>query len=135
MSIVAGRPASVQVLTGVSLLSLILGLLIVVHQLSGFLLPEWVYFGLLGVGTIGGSTMNGYRDGGLVVSCLAAAIGVAPMALAFAPSGPPEVQLTTLDILLKAGGAILFIGITVGCLAHAIGLGARRRLSGAACEM
>jgi hypothetical protein len=47
------------------------------------------------------------------------------MALAFAPSGPP-IQSTALDVLLSAGGAILFVGIVVRCLAHAIGLGARR---------
>ena len=124
MSTVAGRPRA-QILIGVSVISLTLGCLLVAYQFTGFLLSEWVYFGMLGVGTIGGPTVNGYRDGGVVVSCLAACIGVAPMALAFAPSGPP-IQLTTLDILLKAGAAILFIGISVGCLAHAIGLGARR---------
>jgi hypothetical protein len=124
VSTVAGRPG-VQILVGVSFLSLTLGCLLVAYQLTGLLLPEWVYFGILGIGTIGGSTVNGYRDGGVAVSCLAAAIGVTPMALAFAPSGPP-LQLTTLDILLKAGGAIVVIGLTVGCLAHAIGLGARR---------
>jgi hypothetical protein len=126
MTAAADRVESAGILGGVALLSLILGLLIVANQLTGFLLPEWVYFGLLGVGTIGGPTLNGYRDGGVLVSCLAAAIGVVPMALAFAPSGPPAIRLTTLDILLKAGGATLFVGITVGCLAHAIGLGARR---------
>jgi hypothetical protein len=123
---VLGRSESVQVLGGVSLVALSLGGLLVAYQLTGLQFPEWVYFGLLGLGTIGGPTLNGYRDGGVVVSCLAAAIGVAPMALAFAPSGPPELQLTAVDVLLKAGGATLFVGVTAGCLAHAIGLGARR---------
>jgi len=120
------RPESRQVLGGVSLISLTLGLLLVAYQFTGLQLPEWIYFGLLGVGTIGGATFNGYRDGGVVMSCLAAAIGVAPMALAFALSGPPEIQMTAFDILLKAGGATLFVGVTVGALSHAIGLGARR---------
>jgi hypothetical protein len=123
---VFGRSGSVQVLGGVSLVALSLGGLLVAYQLTGLQFPEWVYFGLLGLGTIGGPTLNGYRDGGVVVSCLAAAIGVAPMALAFAPSGPPGLQSTAVDILLKAGSWALVVGVTVGCLTHAIGLGARR---------
>jgi len=120
------RPGSGQIVGGVSLISLTLGLLLVAYQTTGFHLPEWVYFGLLGLGTIGGATVNGYRDGGVVVSWLAAGIGVVPMALAFAPSGPPEIHLTFVDVLLKAGGATLFVGVAVGSLSHAIGLGVRR---------
>jgi hypothetical protein len=123
---VFGRSESVQILGGVSLVALSLGGLLVAYQVTGLQLPELVYFGLLGLGTIGGPTVNGYRDGGVVVSCLAAAMGVAPMALAFAPSGPPGLQVTAVDILLKAGGWMLVVGVAVGCLAHAIGLGARR---------
>jgi len=120
------RPGSERVLAGVCVLSLILGLLIVAYQTNGIKLPEWVYFGLLGLGTIGGATINGYRDGGVVVSCIAAGIGVVPMALAFAPSGPPEIHLSLFDILLKTAGPTLFVGVAVGGLSHGAGLTARR---------
>lgn len=120
------RSGSRQVLGGVSLVALSLGGLLVAYQLTGVQFPEWVYFGLLWLGTFGGATVNGYRDGGVAVSCLAAGIGVAPMALAFAPSGPPGLHLTAVDLFLKAGGWMLVVGVTVGCLSHGIGLGARR---------
>jgi hypothetical protein len=48
------------------------------------------------------------------------------MALAFAPSGPPGTHLTAVDILVKAGGATLLVGVTVGSVSHGIGFGARR---------
>ncbi|MFC7234413.1 hypothetical protein [Halosegnis marinus] len=119
-------PGSGRVIGGVSLVALALGVLIVASGTTGFRLPEWVYFLLLWVGTFGGATANGYRDGGVAASCLAAGIGVLPMALAFAPSGPPAVRPTAVDLLVKAVGATVLVGIVVGGFSHAVGLGARR---------
>lgn len=120
------RSGSGLVIGGVSVVSLMLGLLLAIYHVSGIRLPSWVYFGLLGLGTVGGALANGYRDGGFVVSCAAASIGVIPMAIAFAPSGPPEIHLSLGEVLLKAAGGALAVGFIVGGLSHGLGFVFRR---------
>lgn len=119
------RSGSGLIIGGVSVVSLTLGTLLAAYHLSGIQLPSWVYFGLLGLGTVGGALANGYRDGGFVVSCAAASIGVLPMAIAFAPSGPPEFHLSLGEILIKAAGSALVVGFVVGGLSHGVGLAFR----------
>lgn len=121
-----GRSETGLVLGGVSAVSLTLGTLLIASHHFGLHLPSWVYLGLLWLGTVGGALVNGYRGGGLVVSCVAAAIGVLPMAVAFAPSGPPEIHLSLGDILLKVAVGTLAVGLVAGTLSHGVGLAVRR---------
>ena len=109
-----------------SVVSLTLGTLLIASHRFGLHLPSWAYLGLLWLGTVGGALANGYRDGGLVVSWTAAAIGVLPMALALAPSGPPEIHLGLGDILSKAAAGTLVVGLVAGSLSHGVGLAVRR---------
>lgn len=126
MVTLVGHSGSGPVLVGVSVVSLTLGLLLAAYHLSGTQLPSPVYLGLLGLGTVGGALANGYRDGRFVVSCVAASIGVLPMTIAFAPSGPPDIHLSLGEVLMKAAGGALVVGLVVGTLSHGVGLALRR---------
>lgn len=126
MVTLVSRSGGRLIIGGVSVIALTLGVVLAAHHHFGVQLPSWVYFGLLGLGTVGGALANGYRDGGVVVSCVAASVGVLPMAVAFAPSGPPEIHLSLGEIVLKAAGGALVVGIVVGGLSHGIGLAARQ---------
>lgn len=126
MSDLVERSKSHQVIGGVSVIAVTLGLLLAGYYHLDLHLPSWVYLGLVWLGTVGGALVNGYRDGGLVVSWFAAAIGVLPMAVAFAPSGPPEIHLGLGDILLKAAAGALIVGLLAGSVSHGIGLVVRR---------
>jgi hypothetical protein len=121
VTLVSGS-GSGPVIAGVSGISLTLGLLVAAYHHIGLDLPSWVYLGLLWLGTVGGALVNGYRDGGLVVSWAASTVGVLPMAVAFAPSGPPEIHLSLGDILLKAAGGALVVGLVAGSFSHGVGL-------------
>lgn len=125
-----GRYESLQVLGGTTVITLTLGALLVLSNWNVLRLPSEVYLGLLAIGTFGGAVLNGYRSGHAAVSWLSAGIGVFPMALAFAPSGPPEINLTLVDILLKAGGWTLVVAFVVGSLSYALGRIVRRFTSG-----
>lgn len=120
------RSKSHQIIGGVSVIAVTLGLLLAGYHHLNLHLPSWVYLGLVWLGTVGGALVNGYRDGRLVVSWLAAAIGVLPMAVAFAPSGPPEIHLGLSDVLLKAVAGALTVGLLAGSVSHYIGLVVRR---------
>lgn len=126
----SGRYESLQVLGGTTVIALTLGVLLVLSNLDALRLPSEVYLGLLAVGTFGGAVINGYRSGHAVVSWFSAGIGVFPMALALAPSGPPETNLTIGDILLKAGGWTLVVAFVVGSISYALGQISRRFISG-----
>lgn len=115
-----------RVLGGVVAVALALGLLLALSNAGEVRLPSWVYFGLFWLGTVGGALANGYRDGGLVVSLVAASVAALPMAVAFAPSGPPEIHLSLGEILLKAAAGALVVGLAVGGPSHGVGLLVRR---------
>lgn len=120
------RYGSLRIVGGTAVIASTLGALLVLSNRGVLRLPSEAYLGLLAVGTFGGAVINGYRSGRVAVSWLAAGVGVAPMALALAPSGPPEVDLTLGDILLKAGGWTLAVAFVVGTLSYAFGRIARR---------
>lgn len=126
MNNLAERSKSLPVIGGVSVIAVTLGLLLAGYHHLDLHLPSWVYLGLVWLGTVGGALVNGYWDGGFVVSWFAAAIGVLPMAVAFAPSGPPEIHLALGDVLLKAAGGALTVGFLAGSVSHGIGLAVRR---------
>ncbi|PSP57480.1 hypothetical protein BRC82_00600 [Halobacteriales archaeon QS_1_67_19] len=120
------RAGSGVVLGAASAVALALGGLLVLYQIAGIAVPDWAYHGLFGLGTIGIPVINGYRDGRFVTSVVAAAIGALPLAVAFAPSGPPEIHLTLGEILLKATGGASAVGVAVGGLVHGVGLAINR---------
>lgn len=121
LRITTSRRHGLEVLGGTTILSLILGLLLVLGYYELLSLPSDIYWGLLSVGMVGGAAVNGYRSGHIFVSWLSTGIGVFPMAFAFAPSGPPELSPTLGEILLTAGGITLVIGLVVGSVSYVFG--------------
>ena len=97
-----------------------LGLLLVGHQASLLTVPGWVAVGLFGVGVSVPAALNGHRRGGLLVSWGASAIGVFPLALAFAPSGPVTLPLDA--ILVKAAWWTAVLALVLGSVFHGVGM-------------
>ena len=118
------RTEGLQVLGGGTLIGGTLGLLLVLSNVVDLALPSWLPMGLFVLGLSVPALVNGYREGGLAASWLAAGVVTFPLAFALAPSGP--YTLTLVAILLKAARWTVVLGAVAGSTFHAVGWTIRR---------